>query len=288
MKVKSVFARRSFLQRTALAAAGVAIVNLKQNSAQAAVTKPETEPDKGLKLGIASYSLRKFPLDQAIALTRRAGLKYITLKDVHLSFKSSPAELAAARKQIEAAGLTLMGGGVIYINNKEPEARAFFEYARQAGMPTMVCSPDPEALGLVEKLAGEYDTRIAIHNHGPGDKRYPSPLDVLRLVQDRSPRMGICIDVGHTVRLGEDPVEVIEKCAPRLYDFHIKDVSAATAKGAPVPVGRGVIDIVAVLKTLARLQFKYHIALEYEADAEAPLPGLAESVGYMRGALATL
>jgi inosose dehydratase len=287
MNMKSAFTRRTFLQRTALAAAGAATVSAMRNPAQGAVTKPETERDKGLKLGIASYSLRKFPLQQAIAMTRQAGLNYITLKDVHLSFKSSPAELAAARKQIEAAGLTLMGGGVIYINNKEAEARTFFEYAKQAGMPTIVCSPDPEALGLVEKLAEEYDTRIAIHNHGPGDKRYPSPLDVLRLVQDRSLRMGICIDVGHTVRLGEDPVEVIQKCATRLYDFHIKDVSTATAKGAPVQVGRGVIDIVAVLKTLARLQFKYHVALEYEADADAPLAGIAESVGYMRGVLAT-
>jgi inosose dehydratase len=286
--MKSAFTRRSFLQRTLLGAAGVATFSNARNSAPGAVTKAETGRDKGLKLGIASYSLRKFPLDQAIVMTRQVGLKYITLKDVHLSFKSSPAELAEARKKIEAAGLTLMGGGVIYINNKEAEARSFFEYAKAEGMPTMVCSPDPDALDLVEKLANEFDTRIAIHNHGPGDKRYPSPLDVWRLVKDRSPHMGICIDVGHAVRLGEDPVDVIQTCATRLYDFHIKDVTSATPKGAPVQVGRGVIDIVAVLKTLVSIQFRYHVALEYEADADAPVPGIAESVGYMRGVLAAL
>src|SRR5207253_7562365 len=110
--------------------------------------------------------------------------------------------------------------------------------------------PEPEALDTVEKMAKEYRIRIAIHNHGPGDKRYPSPLDVLRLVKQRDKLMGICIDVGHTVRIGQEPVAAIEQCAGRLYDFHMKDVTSATAKGQATEVGRGVIDIVGVLKAL--------------------------------------
>ena len=64
--------------------------------AGAAATKPERDWVHGLKLGIASYSLRKFPLEEAIKLTRQAGVKYICLKDVHLSMKSSAAELREA------------------------------------------------------------------------------------------------------------------------------------------------------------------------------------------------
>jgi sugar phosphate isomerase/epimerase len=279
--------RRGFLKSGLLGSVAVAAAALPVKL-PGAVTKPERVPFHGLKLGMASYSLRKFPLEQAISMTRQAGVKYICLKDVHLSLKSSPAELQEARQKIEAGGLTLMGGGVIYISNKEDEVRNVFEYAKNAGMPTIVCSPDPAALDLVEKAAKQYDLRIAIHNHGPGDKRYPSPLDVFRMVKDRDARLGLCMDIGHTVRLGEDPVAEIKECVNRLYDFHIKDVTQATAKGGSIAVGRGVIDIVEVLKTLVALRFPYHVALEYEANADAPMPGITESFGYMRGVLATL
>jgi inosose dehydratase len=285
MKHAQVIHRRGFLKSGLLGSLAAAAWPV---GARGAVTKPEGDTSHGLKLGMASYSLRKFSLAEAINLTRQAGVKYICLKDVHLSLKSSPEELREARQKIEAGGLTLMGGGVIYIKNNEDEVHSVFEYAKNAGMPTIVCSPDPEALDLVEKAAKEYDLRIAIHNHGPGDQRYPSPLDVLRLVKPRDARMGLCMDIGHTVRLGEDPVAVIQQCASRLYDFHIKDVTQATAKGGAVAVGRGVIDIVAVLRTLVSLKFPYHLALEYEANADAPMPGIAESFGYLRGVLAAI
>jgi inosose dehydratase len=253
-----------------------------------AVTKPQRDPMHELKLGVASYSLRNFSLELALTMTKQLKVKYITLKDMHLPFKTTTAERQAAAKKVAAAGLTLMGGGVIYMNNKEDEVRSYFDYAKDAGMPTIVSSPEPAALDLVEKIAKEYNIRVAIHNHGPGDTRYPSPLDVLRLVKDRDEHMGVCIDVGHTVRIGQDPVEAIEQCASRLYDFHIKDVTQATREGGATEVGRGVIDIPAILKTLVRLKWPFHVALEYETNGDAPLQGMVESFAYMRGVLATL
>jgi sugar phosphate isomerase/epimerase len=181
-----------------------------------------------------------------------------------------------------------LGGGVIYIKNNAEEMRNAFDYARDAGMPTIVCSPDPEALDAVEKMAKEYDVRIAIHNHGPGDKRYPSPLDVWRMVKDRDARMGICMDVGHTVRIGQDPAAAIRECGKRLYDFHMKDVTSATAEGHSIEVGKGVIDIVGVLKALIEVNFSYHVALEYEADGDAPMPGVRASYAYIKGVLAAI
>jgi len=152
-------------------------------------------------------------------------------------------------------------------------------------MPTIICSPEPEALGLVEKFVKQYGIRIAIHNHGPGDKHYPSPLDALRLIESRDRRMGLCIDVGHTVRNGEEPVSTIKKCATRLYDFHMKDVTAAKANGEPIEIGKGVIDIPAVLKAFIDIGYKHHVAIEYEAHADNPMPGLTASVAYIRSAL---
>lgn len=278
--------RRSFLQAGVLGTTALAAALPRQGLA--GTTKPERDQLDGLKLGIASYTFRAFPLDQAIAWTKQVGLKYINLKDVHLPLKSPPEMLQAAHKKITDAGLVLMGGGVIYMKNRVEEIRAVFEYAKQAGMPTIVCSPDPDALDNVEKMAKEYDLRIAIHNHGPTDKKYPSPRDVLKLVKDRDSRMGICMDVGHTVRIGEDPAEVIHDCASRLYDFHIKDETAPTKDGKATEVGRGVIDIVGVLKALIAVKFSGHLGLEYEANEKDPLPGTIESVAYIRGVLAAI
>ncbi len=288
MKSLQPFNRRRFLQGTLLSPLAISAVTGLPRVARGAVTKEPGDPFRDLKFGIASYTLRNFNLEQAIAMTRQAGVQHITLKDVHLPMRSSPTERKQAKASIEAAGLKLMGGGVIYMKNDEAEIKAAFDYARDAGMPVIVCSPDPAALGIVEEMAKSYDLRIAIHNHGPGDQKYPSPLDVLRLIKDRDSRMGICIDVGHTVRIGQDPVAVIEQCADRLYDFHMKDVTEATPKGGATEVGKGVIDIVGVLRTLLKIKFSGHVALEYEINAEKPMPGVLESFAYMRGVMAAI
>jgi len=282
MKSMDVISRRRLLKMGLAGSAAVAFAAL-PGASQAA-----GDPFKGLKVGIASYSLRTFNLDRAIAMTKEAGVKYITLKDMHLPFKTTPAERKAARKKIDDAGLVLMGCGVVTMANKEDAIKQVFEYAKDAGMPTIVCSPEPEALDTIEKMVKQYDIRIAIHNHGPGDKKYPLPADVLKMVKDRDPRMGLCMDVGHTARMGQDPVAALKECLPRLLDFHMKDVTAATAKGGPVEVGKGVIDIKGVLKVLLDAKFPYHVALEYEAKADAPLPGIIESFDFIRKTLATL
>ena len=284
MKYPSSLNRRQFLQAGLLGSAAFATTTPLLLLGQNVPVGPDAF--RGLKVGIASYTYRKFNLDQAIAMTKEAGVKYICLKDVHLPLKSSKAERQEAHRKIEAGGLTLLGGGVIYISNQEDEVRNVFEYARDAGMPTIICSPDPAAMDTVEKMAKEFDIRIAIHNHGPTDKRYPSPLDVLQMVKDRDPLMGICLDDAHTVRIGQDPVAVIKQCAGRLYDFHMKDVSAATAQGSATEAGKGVIDIPAVLKTLIGMKFPYHVALEYEAHGDAPQPGVMGFCNYMRQVLA--
>ncbi len=286
MKNSESLTRRKFLQAGLLVTS--ALASAMPASLMAGATKAERDPFDGLKMGIASYTFRKFSLDQAIAMTKQAGLKYINLKDSHLALSSTPAQCAEAAAKVKEAGLVLMGGGVIYMKNDEKEVRNVFEYAKNAGFPTIVCSPDPDALDVVERMVKEYDLRIAIHNHGPTDKKYPSPRDVMKLVKDRDRRMGICMDVGHTVRIGEDPVAVIQECAERLYDFHMKDVTSATPKGENIEVGKGVIDIVGVLKALLAIKFAGHVGLEYEAHADAPLPGVLESIAYIRGVLAAV
>src|SRR5437879_5013848 len=112
--------RRRFLKAGVLASTVLSSAGLPTRS-PAAVTKAQREPYDGLKLGMASYTFRKFSLDQAIAMTKQAGAGYISLKDFHLPFKSTPEERQEARKKIEAAGLVLISGGVIYMKNNEQE-----------------------------------------------------------------------------------------------------------------------------------------------------------------------
>jgi len=277
--------RRRFLQTGVMGSAALGVGAL---PCLAAATKRERDSFHGLKVGVTSYSLRKYKLDEAIARTKEAGVKYFSIKEVHLALKSTPAERKEASKKIADGGLVLMGGGVIYLKNDAAEIRNAFEYAKDLGMKTIACSPELEALDTIEKMVKEYDLLIAIHNHGPGDKRYPSPMDVMKMVSQRDSRMGLCIDVGHTVRLNEDPVAAINHCAKRLYEFHMKDVTSATASGKPTELGKGVIDIPAVLGALVKLQWPYHIALEYEANPDNPMPGMVESFAYMRGVLAAM
>ena len=281
--------RRHFLRSAGLGAAVLAVAHRARAEAAAPSAEPAGKPAGKcpFELGLASYTLRKFPLEEALAMTKRVGLKYICLKSFHLPLEASPEAIAAAVKKVHEAGIVLYGGGVITMQN-EAQVDQAFDYAKAAGMKTIVAAPRPEVLPLVDKKVRQYGLQVAIHNHGPGDKVYPTPESVYEKVRGLDPRIGLCIDIGHTARIGADPVESAEKYADRLLDVHVKDVSAATPKGQTVEIGRGVIDIPRFLKTLVRIKYRGIVAFEHEKDEADPLPGLAESVGYVRGVLSLL
>jgi inosose dehydratase len=238
-------------------------------------------------LGIASYTFRSFPLDQVIALTQRLRIKKLTLKDMHLPMAITADEMAAVHAKFKAAGLILSSCGVVYMTT-EDEVNKAFAYAKLAGITMMVGVPDAPLLALSERKCKEMDIALAIHNHGPTDNRYPSPESAYTLISKMDRRMGLCIDVGHTQRLGLDPAEQCERYADRLLDVHIKDVSAATAAGTTVEIGSGVIDTPKLLRTLSRLKYAGTLHFEHEKDAKDPFGGVAESVGYVRGVLSAL
>jgi inosose dehydratase len=244
-------------------------------------------PVRGLKIGLASYSMRKQSLDQVLELCQQANVKHLTLKDMHLPFKSTPAEIEAALAKLAAAGVALAGLGVIYMKN-EDEIRRAFEYAKAARSPLIVGAPNPELLDQVEKAVKEFNIPVAIHNHGPEDKHYPTPREILAVIKKRDRRLGICMDVGHTVRSGVDPVACVAECGDRLFDLHIKDMKERKPDSDRVEVGTGVIDNVALLRALAKRRFAGHLALEYEIKPDNPVPGIRESLAYLRGAATAL
>jgi len=269
--------RRTFLAATAGSAVVPAL-------SWATPTGPRARAHR-LKVGLASYSLRNFTLDQALQMCHDMDVAYINLKDVHLPMTDPPEVTQAARKKIEAAGLTIMGGGTITLKNDEAQVRRAFEYARRAGFPLIVAAPELEALDLIEKAIQEFGIKVAIHNHGPEDKLFPAPQDALRRLEGRDKRFGLCMDVGHAARAGVDPVKTVDECKDRLLDVHLKDLRDKTDKESQTEVGKGALDIPGLFRALQKISFTGHAGLEYEINAESPLVGMKESFAYMRGVL---
>jgi inosose dehydratase len=279
--------RRHYLKLTGGAFAALAVAPRPYASAASGDEPARLKSPNPFHLGMASYTLRKFDLDHALAMTSRVGLERICLKSMHLPLNARPEEIAAVGEKVKQAGLILYGGGVISMKSKAEIAQAF-EYAKAAGMQTITAAPVPEVLPLLDEHVKKYDITVAIHNHGPGDRYFPTPQSVYDAVKAFDPRVGLCIDIGHTVRIGADLLGSVRNCGDRLFDLHIKDVTAATPQGKGTPVGRGIIDFPGLVRALIDVKFKGVAAFEYEEQPDDPLPGLAESVGYLKGVLATI
>ena len=277
--------RRDFLKT---AGTGIAAATVLPGAAAgpAFAGSPGRSPER-LALGLASYTLRKFTLDQTIAMTKRLGLAKLALKDFHLPMDASDGDLAAASRKAREAGLDLYGCGVVYMKT-EAEVNRAFHYAKAAGMRTIIGAPDPSLLPQVDARTRESGIRVAIHNHGPEDKTFPTPTSVIERIRTLNPLVGLCVDVGHTRRAGEDPADAIRKYRERVLDIHIKDINSAEREGTTIEMGRGVLDIPSILKALLKIRFDGVVSFEFEKDEDDPLPGVAESIGYTRGILAVV
>jgi inosose dehydratase len=278
--------RRDALKQLALAGAGVSLLGTTRVQA-----KTEAKPSDavhgfkpGFQLGVATVTLKALPLDNALAAVRRLGLQNISLHRAHLPWETTAAQWRDAAARIRTAGCEPRCCGVLYLKNDEPAMRRMFDYARALGVGLISCSPEPAALPLLEKLVKEYDLPAAIHNHGPEDKVWPAPSGIWRAIQSLDARLGLCLDIGHCYRAGEDPVAAIRQYGSRLLDVHLKDSLAAVGTAdIPVEMGRGRIDLHGVLAALGAIGFNRNAWFEYEKDPSDPVPGLSESVGYLRG-----
>lgn len=240
-----------------------------------------------LKLGLASYTTRKFDLETTVNWTKRLGLPHLCLKSFHLPLDAPAEETAKAAAKVREAGLDLYAGGVITMKKSE-EIEPAFAYAKAAGFRMIIAAPAVAMLGKVEEAIKAHDIKVAIHNHGPEDKEFPTPQSAYEKIKGMDKRLGLCMDIGHTIRAGECPAKTAEACADRLLDVHIKDVTGATKDGKTLEMGRGIIDIPALFRALLKLKYDGVCSFEYEKDEADPWPGLSESVGYTRGVLAAI
>jgi sugar phosphate isomerase/epimerase len=249
---------------------------------------PSADEASPIRLGLASYTFRNFNRAQMIGFMKQLSVFALNAKDVRDHLPMAPQEQASALADYAAAGIKLHAAGAIYFaKDDDADIRSKFEYCKRAGIGVIVAGdPAPETLPRIEKFVDEYDIRIAIHNHGPEDKLWHSPLDILKVVKGMDPRIGCCIDVGHTVRAGADVVQAIRETGPRLFNVHMKDLTNSQSKESQVAMGDGIMTVRKMFEALIATKYPGFVDLEYEIHPDDPMPGVIASFAYMRGVLA--
>jgi sugar phosphate isomerase/epimerase len=276
--------RRNFLQTGALAAAACAVSGTASARAEAVAEKGKPSP---IKLGLASYTFRNFTRAQLIASMKQLNLTDLNCKDAKDHLPMDATAEAAALADYAANGISVHAVGTVYFpKDEDDDIRAKFEYAKRAGVKVIVTGdPTVSTLPRIEKFVKEYDIRIAIHNHGPEDKIWHSPYDVLKAVGNLDPRIGCCIDIGHACRAGANVPQAIRDVGPRLFNLHAKDLTDFSSKESQVAVGQGIIPFRAIFESLIAVDYKGFVDLEYEIHGDDPMPGVIESFAFMRGVL---
>jgi sugar phosphate isomerase/epimerase len=285
MQTKNILSRRNFVCAGALVAAAFAA---SQEVFAGFEERAPANEGPAIRLGLASYTFRNFSRAQMVGYLKQLNVLALNAKDVKDHLPMDTREEAAALADYAAAGIKLHAAGTIYFaKDEDADIRSKFEYCKRAGIGVIVAGdPAPETLPRIEKFVKEYDIRIAIHNHGPEDKLWHSPLDVLKAVKDLDPRIGCCLDVGHTVRAGTDVVQAIHEVGARLFNVHMKDLTNFQSKESQVPVGEGIMPVKEIFEALSAIKYKGFVDLEYEVHPEDPMPGAIASFAYMRGVLA--
>jgi sugar phosphate isomerase/epimerase len=285
--MKNTFSRRNFVRSGAIVAAAFSASDDIFALAQEGPSAVEASP---IRLGLASYTFRNFSRAQMIGFMKHLNMFELNAKDVKDHLPTDPQQEAAALADYAAAGIRLHAAGTIYFAiDEDADIRSKFEYCKRAGISVIVAGdPALETLPRIEKFIKEFDIRVAIHNHGPEDRLWRSPLDVLKAVKDMDPRIGCCIDVGHAARAGTNVVQAINEAGPRLFNLHMKDLTNFQSKESQVAVGDGIMPVRQIFEALIAMRYKGFVDLEYEVHPDDPMPGVISSFAYMRGILGNL
>ncbi|MBK5279925.1 MAG: sugar phosphate isomerase/epimerase [Bacteroidia bacterium] len=272
--------RRDFVKLAGVSA--LASIPLLQTQVAA---KPFANVKRSFNIGIAGYTFLAYNnnIDKIIEVMNAIEVKNISLKNFQLPYESNKQQTDEVIGKFKAAGIVVYGLGVIYLKT-EKEVDNAFSYAQLAGVKIIIAAPAYGVLSYVEKKAKEYNIKVAIHNHGPEDKLFPDIDKIFEKIQAMDPRMGICLDIGHSFRCGNDPAAMLLKYKDRIFDMHIKDVDSPVEKGNTVINGHGKMNFISFIKALDESGYSGTCSLEYEQKGDPGL-GLAESVGHFRGML---
>ena len=273
--------RRHFLELGA--AAGLGLAGL---PALLRAEEKKADPFGGFTLGVQSYTFRQFKLEQALKRIHDLGLHYVELTNGHVPLKSTPEQIQAVLKLCREYDITPVAFGVEPFSKNHDENKKRFELGQALGLKTLTADPSPDSFDSLDKLCDEYKISIGIHPHGPQGKnlhRWYSAEAIMDAVKDHHPLIGSCLDTGHLIRAGIlgkklDSAEQVRVMGARNFGLHLKDndndAEKRTGNGADsnVVLGKGQLDVAALLKALREVKFKGYLSIEYEAHASDPSP----------------
>ena len=283
--------RREFLKKGMLGAAVLSatplaaepfissVTNVSQDRSIAKTKQPKAE--NPFQLGMAGYTFLNFNLETTLKTMKALDIKFLCIKDFHLPLNATDEQIKEFHATCASYGVTGYGVGPIYMRSEADIDKAF-EYAKRVGVKLVVGVPNYELLPYVDKKVKQYGFHYAIHLHGPDIATYPDATDVWEHTKNLDPRIGMCLDIGHNLRNGCDPVADLEKYHTRVFDVHIKDVTDSTKAGRSIEFGRGKIDFPAFIRMMRKVNYTGKCSLEYEKDMKDPFLGIAESIGYFK------
>ena len=233
----------------------------------------------GYKLGIQLYSLRGFKVDEALKHASELGFQQVEFYSGMLPTDASTEEIEKMKKKVDDLGMSISAHGVNRLTKDAAANRKLFEFAKALGIRIITADPDPDSFDNLDDLCKEFDIRVAIHNHGPRH-RYNKAADVLSAIEGHDERIGACADLGHYIRSGQRPTEVIRLLKGRLYGIHLKDFAEMKDRTKGVILGKGHMDVVGVFQALAATGFPTDgaISLEYEENPKNPIEEIRECV----------
>jgi sugar phosphate isomerase/epimerase len=256
--------------------------------AQVSTNDTRSADQLGWQLAVHSYTFQKFSIFDAIDLTAKLGVKYMSISGgVSLDGKNrlttvdlTDAQRAAIDEKLRADGFgNFVNTGVVQLPADEAKSRRVFEFAKKWGINILVAEPPTNAWDMLEKLCEEYNIRVAIHEHPKGHSIYWNPDTVLAAVQGR-PMLGACADVGHWIRSGLDPLECVKKLNGHIFVLHFKDLNEYGMKAHDVPWGTGVGKSRQIMEELKRQHFHGAFCVEYEYHWENSSPEIAQCVKF--------
>jgi inosose dehydratase len=286
VRMRASLSRRRFVAIASAAAVGATWFDVPQVLAKANLLADD--PWGGFPLGAQSYSLRNFNTQEAVRHLQGMGLHYAEFYNKHLDANASDEQIAETQKLLKDSGIKLAGHGVHGFGKDHEANRKLFDFAKKIGVRVITANPKPEAFDSLDKLVAEYDIRIAIHNHGPG-ALFDKLEGVKKAVEGRHKNLGACVDCGHFIRSGEDPVKCVLELGDRVFGVHLKDEKEAnTPKSSNVVLGKGHLDVVGMFKALRKINFPADgsLALEYEANPKDPISEMKACLDVCKEAIA--
>jgi sugar phosphate isomerase/epimerase len=273
--------------------AGAALLSSRWRPASNLLTLPigrqSPDPFGGFPIGVQSYSLRNFELLEVIRHIQGLGLHFAEFYSKHLPLDAPAGQVQETLKLLKEADIRLVAHGVNDFTRDHAANQRIFEFATKAGVRNITANPQPDSFDSLDKLCGEFDCRVCIHNHGPG-ALYDKIADVVKAVKDRHPNIGACIDTGHFIRSAEDPVKAVHELCGRVFALHVKDEAEQRPDSHNVVIGKGHLDLVGLFKALRETKFPEDgsISLEYEAKPDNPLEDMRECLVMAQEAIAKL